>query len=129
MLQRAALMRRLPQMASAMRSCMHEAGKRVMAQAELVRRLTINGKFLASAADLMDQMALLSEIAPRWCVLLEIAGGPQQPPQPAVRLDPEVRFSEVLQAIKEAAARDEQQQAGRPFEQLPSISSEVGQSK
>lgn len=108
-IQRAALMRRLPQMAAAMRSCMHEAGKRVMGQAELVKRLTINGKWLASADELREQMRLVSEIAPRWCTLVQIGGGTQmhQAPQPAVRLDPEVRFSEVLQAIKEAAAREE----------------------
>ena len=106
-LQRAALLRRLPAMAAALRSCMHEAGKRVMPQAELVRRLTINGKWLASAGELKEQMVLLSEIAPSWCTLVKIgAGGPQQQVQEAVKLDVDVRFSEVLQAIKEAAQKE-----------------------
>lgn len=97
-LHRTALMRRLPEMAAAMRSCMHEAGRRVMPQAELVKKLTVNGKWLASAAELCEQQRLLSEIVPQWCQVISVGD------QPAVRLmDNAVRFPEILQAIREAA--------------------------
>jgi hypothetical protein len=98
-LQRGAHFRRLPEMAAAMRSCMQVASRRIMPQAELVRKLTINGRWLASADELVEQQRLLCELVPHWCQLVRVGE------QAAVKIDNSVRFAEVLQTIKAACAK------------------------
>ena len=63
-LKRAALCVRLPELSSAIRSCLHEDNKRVMRMSELIKKLTISsgGTSTASVKDMQDQMGLLAEV-------------------------------------------------------------------
>ena len=65
--------------------------------AELIGKLTLNGRWLSSPAEMREQLAILAELTPQWCSLVT-AGE-----QPAVRLDPSVRFAEVMRIVKKAA--------------------------
>ena len=93
------LLKRLPDVAVAVRSCMHEADKRLMRVDELVRKLMLNLKWLTCAEELREQIRLATEVAPSWIKLVTANK------QPAVRLDTTLRFPQVLKAFKEVAAR------------------------
>ena len=97
-LQRAALLKRLPEMAMATRECMFEARRRLMPQPDLVRRLLQNAKWISSTAELEAQLQLLTEIVPQWISLVRLGDDEDL----TVRLDEDVSFSEVQQAIKAA---------------------------
>lgn len=97
-LQRAALLKRLPEMAMATRECMFEARRRLMPQPDLVRRLLQNAKWISSTAELEAQLQLLTEIVPQWISLVRLGDDEDL----TVRLDEDVSFSEVQKAIKAA---------------------------
>ena len=67
-----------------------------MPQGELNQRLTINGRWLASIAELSEQQEMIAQIVPSWLTLFVAEGGR------AIRLNGAVRFSEVLAALKAA---------------------------
>ncbi len=97
-LQRAALLKRLPEMAMATRECMFEARRRLMPSPDLVRRLLQNAKWLSSAAELEAQLQLLTEIVPQWISLVRLGDDEEL----TVRLDESVSFSEVQKAVRAA---------------------------
>ena len=99
---RAVLLRRLPDLSIALRTCMKEARKRLMPQAEVCRRLMLNAKWLSSGTELCEQLALLAEVAPQWCTI-EALG---EEKEPHVRLDHAVPFGDVLQVVKRKVATD-----------------------
>ncbi len=98
MTQRAALLCRLPELASALRACMREEKRKAMDVAELVFRLRSNGKWLLSDAEVREQFRMLAEMVPHWLTILKTS-------PPAVRIDNEVKFAEVLKQLEEAKSR------------------------
>jgi hypothetical protein len=77
---------------------MFEARRRLMPQPDLVRRLLQNAKWISSTAELEAQLQLLTEIVPQWISLVRLGDDEDL----TVRLDEDVSFSEVQQAIKAA---------------------------
>ena len=97
-LERAALLKRLPEMAVAMRECMHESRRRLMPQAEVIRRLTQNAKWLTSTVELEAQTQLLAELVPQWVSLVRLGDDDEL----MVKVDEAVSFGHVQKALKAA---------------------------
>ena len=89
---------RLPEVARAVRSCMHEADRKVMPEAELVSKLTLNGRWLTSASELREQIAMLAKLVPEWCTVT--AAGDQR----LVRIVGTVRFADMGRLLEKAIA-------------------------
>jgi hypothetical protein len=97
----AVLLRRLPGLADAIRSIYHEANKRILGEAKLFAKLLQNPRWLTNEEELAAQVRLLARLAPHWCTLVSAND------LPAVKLDPNVRFTEVQKALKAIAAKGE----------------------
>ena len=101
--QRAALLARLPQLATSLRACLREQKRRMAPEEEVIGKLLQNGKWLASAEQMREQIQMLAELVPEWLTRLVCpADRPGEQPIPTVRIDNAAKFDEVLERIRAA---------------------------